>query len=197
MSSRRLTLGDILDVRAYERQRNEFRAAVMAVKQRRRISVGTLITEMIEKRDTMRLHIQEMARVEKLTTDQAIQDELDTYNPMVPEPGQLCATVFIELTTDDQMREWLSKLLGIERSFVFWLSDGSTVRSITDEQHDSQLTRDTVTAAVHYIRFEFTPAQVDAFDGTVVLATDHRNYAEAVELLPATVAELRKDLVDG
>ncbi len=91
---------------------------------------------MFENRDTMRHQIQEMARVEKLVTDEAIQEELDIYNPMVPEPGQLCATVFIELISDEQMRVWLPKLVGIERSFVFRLMDGSEVRSIAEAQHD-------------------------------------------------------------
>ena len=88
--------------------------------------------------------------MEKLVTDEAIQEELDIYNPMVPEPGQLCATMFIELTTDAQMREWLPKLVGIERSLVFRLPDGSQVRSITEAQHEAQLTRTDVTAAVQH-----------------------------------------------
>jgi hypothetical protein len=197
--SRKLTLDDIVDVRAYERERAQLRERVLAIKQRRRVSVGTLVTVMFENRDTMRHQVQEMARAENLITDEAIQDELDIYNPMVPDPGQLCATVFIELVTDDQLREWLPKLVGIERSFRLHLPDGSpdgvVVRSITDEQHDSQLTREHTTAAVHYIRFELDPSQVQAFDGAVVLATDHPAYIEAVELLPETVAELRTDLV--
>jgi hypothetical protein len=193
--SRKLTLDDIVDVRAYERQRDALRAEVIALKQRRRISLGTLVTVMFENRTTVRHQIQEMARVEKLVTDEAIQEELDIYNPMVPEPRQLCATMFIELTTDAQMREWLPKLVGIERSLVFRLPDGSHVRSVTEEQHEAQLTRTDVTAAVHYVRFEFAPEQVAAFTGEVLLTVDHPEYLEAVELLPATVAELRTDLV--
>lgn len=197
--SRKLTLDDIVDVRAYERERARLRERVLAIKQRRRVSVGTLVTVMFENSDTMRHQIQEMARVEHLVTDEAIQAELDVYNPMVPDPGQLCATVFIELVTDDQLREWLPKLVGIERSFHLVLPDGPpearVVRSITDEQHDSQLTRDHTTAAVHYIRFELDPVQVQAFRDGVVLAIDHPAYTESAELLPATVAELRTDLV--
>ncbi len=193
--SRKLTLADIVDVRAYERQREALRTEVIALKQRRRLSLGTIITAMFENRVTIRHQIQEMARVERLVTDEAIQEELDIYNPVVPEPGQLCATLFIELTSDDQMREWLPRLVGIERSLVFRLPDGTEVRSRPEEQHESQLTREAVTAAVHYVRFEFSPAQVAAFDGSVILALDHPNYLESVELLPATVAELRTDLL--
>src|SRR6056297_1132940 len=132
-ATRKLTLDDIADVRAYEREREEFRAKVMETKRRRRLSFGTIVTLMFENRDTMRLQIQEMARVEQLATDEDIQVELDTYNPMIPEPGQLAATVFLELTSDDQMREWLPKLVGIEQSFAIVLPDGERVRSITEE----------------------------------------------------------------
>ena len=193
--TRKLTLADIADVRAYERERDEFRAAVMEIKRRRRISFGTIITMMFENRDTMRFQIQEMARVEKLVTDADIQVELDTYNPMIPEPGQLCATVFLELTSDDQMREWLPKLVGIEKSFVIVLANGERVASITEEAHAGQLTREEITAAVHYIRFEFTPEQVEAFAaGPVRIEITHPEYLEAVELSDTTHAELLRDL---
>jgi hypothetical protein len=194
-SSRRLTLADITDVRAYERERTERRADVLALKQRRRINLGTILAVAFENRVTMRHQIQEMARVEKLITDAALQEELDIYNPMIPEPGQLCATIFLELTNDDQMREWLPNLVGIERSLVFRLPGGSVVRSITEEAHESQLTREHVTAAVHYVRFELTPDEVADFDGQVMFGVDHPNYTEEIQLLPATLAELRTDLV--
>ena len=113
---RKLTLGDIADVRAYERERDAFRQRVIELKRRRRVHVGTLVTFVFENRDTIRFQIQEMARVEKLATDAEIQGELDIYNPMIPERGQLCATMFIELTSDAQVHEWLPKLAGIERS---------------------------------------------------------------------------------
>jgi hypothetical protein len=194
-STRKLTLDDIADVRAYERERDVFRRQVMETKRKRRLSFGTILTLMFENRDTMRLQIQEMARVEKLVTDEEIQVELDTYNPMIPEPGQLCATVFLELTSDEQVREWLPKLVGIERSFVIVLPNGDRVHSITEEAHAGQLTREEATAAVHYIRFEFTPAQVESFaDGPVRIDIEHPDYLESVELSDATHAELVADL---
>jgi hypothetical protein len=194
-STRKLTLADIADVRAYERERDEFRAKVMETKRKRRLSFGTIITMMFENRDTMLLQIQEMARVEKLTTDEEIQVELDTYNPMIPEPGQLTATVFLELTSDDQMREWLPKLVGIERSFVIVLPNGDRVGSITEEAHAGQLTREEATAAVHYIRFELSPEQVESFaSGPVRIEIEHPDYLESIELSDSTHAELLGDL---
>lgn len=193
--SRKLTLDDISDVRAYEREREEFRPHVIELKRRRRVHVGTIVTFLFENRDTVRFQIQEMARVEKLATDAEIQTELDIYNPMIPELGQVCATMFIELTTDDQVREWLPKLANVERSVLLRLSDGGEVRAVIDEQHEQGLTRDGVTAAVHYLRWDLTPGQVGAFSaGPVSLAIDHPAYLEAVELPEMTHRELLTDL---
>ena len=195
--NRKMTLTDIADVRAYERERDEFRPRVIDLKRRRRVHLGTIVTFLFENRDTIRFQIQEMARVEKLTTDDDIQVELDIYNPLIPEPGQLCATMFLELTTDDQMREWLPKLVDVERSVLLRLPNGDEVRAVVDEQHEQGLTRDTVTAAVHYLRFELTPAQVAEFAiGPVLLAIDHPAYLEQVELSDTTHAELLTDLRD-
>lgn len=193
--SRKLTLDDIADVRAYERERDEFRTRVIELKRRRRVHVGTIVTFLFENRDTIRFQIQEMARVEKLTTDDEIQTELDIYNPMIPDAGQVCATMFIELTTDDQMREWLPKLANVERSVLLVLADGTRVRGTIDEQHEQGLTREEVTAAVHYLRWDLTPEQVDAFAaGDVTVEIDHPDYLEAVALSSAAHAELLDDL---
>jgi hypothetical protein len=130
-----------------------------------------------------------------LTTDDDIQVELDTYNPIIPDVGQVCATMFIELTTDEQMREWLTKLAGVENAVRLVLSDSTEIPAIIDEQHSEGLTRDHVTAAVHYLRWEFSPEQVAAFAaGAVQLRIDHPEYLEAVELSDATHAELLDDL---
>ena len=121
----KLALDDIADLRAYEREREEFRRDVIALKKRRRIHVGPHVTLLFENRQTIRFQIQEMARAEKILSDEGIQTELDIYNPLIPEPGSLAATMFIELTTDEQLREWLPKLVGIETSIVIRLGTGS------------------------------------------------------------------------
>ena len=194
-SKRKLTLNDILDHRAYERVRDDMRAKVIEVKRRRRLHLGTIVTVSFENRITMQSQIQEMLRVERVVTDEGVLEELKAFNPMIPEPGQLCATLFIELTTDEQMREWLPKLVGIENAIVLRLADGSVVRGKVDEQHAEGLTRETVTAAVHYLRFEFTPEQVGQFaNGGVQLRCDLSNYLEVIELPEFTVTELLTDL---
>jgi len=194
-SNRKLVLTDILEQRAYERIRETRRAEIIELKRRRRIALGTIVTVMFENRDTMQSQIQEMLRVERVVSDEGVLEEIKAYNPMIPEAGQLCATLFIELTNDEQMREWLTKLVGIERAIAIKLANGEVVKAVVDEGHAEQLTRETVTAAVHYIRFEFTPQQVQEFaKGNVQVISTLSNYLEAVELADFTVAELLTDL---
>ncbi|MSO87537.1 MAG: DUF3501 family protein [Acidimicrobiia bacterium] len=194
----KLVLSDIADQRAYERERQEFRSQIIELKKRRRVHVGPVLTLVFENRDTIRFQIQEMARVEKLTTDTAIQAELDTYNPLVPSNGELCATVFIELTSEEEWREWLPNLVGIEGCLLLQLGAGDNAprrRAIADEGHAEQLTRDEITASVHYVRWELTPAEVDLVaSGPVSLVVDHSAYQHSHILDVATVGELLIDL---
>jgi len=157
-----------------------------------------VVTLVFENRDTIRFQIQEMARVEKLITDEAIQGELDTYNTLIPEQGQLRATLFVELTDDAQMREWLPKLVGIERSVALRVGEGADARLLRAEPeaaHADQLTRDEITASVHYICWDLTPEDVARVEtGPVALVIDHPAYPEATELTATTVGELLDDL---
>ena len=196
-TSSKLQLTDILDLRAYERVRDERREEIIELKRRRRVQLGTVVTLMFENRATMQSQIHEMMRAEKVVRDEQILEELHAYNPLIPEAGQLSATLFIELTTPEQMLEWLPKLVNIESSIVFKLSDGSTVTAITEEGHAETLTRDNVTAAVHYIRFEFTPQQVEAFaTGDVEILCVHPAYIEVANLPQFVIDELLTDLRD-
>jgi hypothetical protein len=196
-----LTLADISDQRAYERERDEFRRKVIEVKKLRRVSIGPVITVTFENRLTMRFQVQEMARAERMFSDRQIQGELDVYNRLLPAPGELSATLFLELTNDALLREWLPKLVGIEKEVEFRIGPSGgedVVRSVPEAEHASHLTRETVTSAVHYIRFRFTEAQIAAFaDGPVVLAVSHPQYPEGTpgtELSEAARSELLSDL---
>ena len=192
---RSLSLDDIVDNAAYEDERAEFRTRIIALKKLRRVGVGEFITLMFENRDTMRFQIQEMARAERMETDAQIEVELETYNPLIPQPGFLSATLFVELTTDEDLRAWLPKLVGIERSIELRLSDGSVIVDTPEADHEAQLTREETTAAVHYIGFELTSAEVEAFAaGPVELAVNHPEYQASVTLDEGTVAELLADL---
>ena len=194
----KLTLDDIADVRAYESERGAFMAEIIALKKRRRISLGPIVTLMFENRDTIRFQVQEMARVEKLATDAAIENELEVYNPLIPGPGRLSATLFLELTSDAQLKEWLPKLVGIERSIEFRFADGTVVSSGVDPAHEAQLTREETTAAVHYVDFALDAAAVDSLAaGGARLAVNHVEYEHEQTLSEETVKEFLGDLEAG
>ncbi|HVF76333.1 MAG TPA: DUF3501 family protein [Acidimicrobiales bacterium] len=190
----KLAIDDIADLRAYERQRDEYRDRIIALKKVRRVGVGPIVTLVFENRETVRFQVQEMARAEKLITDEQIRTELDIYNPLIPEPGQLSATLFIELTSKLAMLDWLPRLVGIERSLELRLG-GEVVPNVVDEAHAQQLTREEVTASVHYVRFELTPEQVERFAAEPVeLAVNHPEYQHATVLTPETRQSLLSDL---
>ena len=194
MSNAKLTLDDIADLRAYERERDEFRRHIIGLKRLRRIPVGPIITLVFENRDTIRFQIQEMARAEKMLSDEAIETELSIYNPLIPAAGELSATLFVELTSKDDLMTWLPKLVGIETSVFLRVGDES-VRCEVDPDHEKQLTREEITASVHYVRWSLTPDQVERFAaGPVTLAVDHPAYSESTELSEETRASLLDDL---
>lgn len=195
-----LTVDDIADLRAYERRRDAFRREVIAVKKLRRVSVGPVVTLTFENRTTVRFQVQEMARAERLATDAEIQYELDVYNRLLPGPGELSATLFLELVTEEELRTWLPRLVGIERSVVLVLGEGpgaETVRSVPEGSHEARLTRETTTSAVHYVRFALTGVQRRALaGGPARLVVDHPAYPEGrvgTPLSDGTRAELAAD----
>jgi hypothetical protein len=203
VNERWLTIDDIADARAYEREREEFRARIIAAKKVRRVAVGPVVSLVFENRDTILFQVQEMARAERLLSDQAIQTELDTYNPLIPGPGELSASLYIELTSRAEMEQWLPRLVGIEGSVVLSIlpvgANGSgpvVVRNSVDSEHATNLTREEITAAVHFVRFSLTPAQIEDFrTGTVSVGIDHPEYAESTPLANEVRDTLLEDLL--
>lgn len=192
-----LTLADIVDQRAYERERDAFRRDVIALKRIRRLQVGPIMSVVFENRTTLRFQIQEMARAEKMSSDAQIQEELDVYNPLVPGDGELSMTMFIELTSESQLREWLPKLVGVETAVLLRIGHDEAaeeIRCSVDAAHASQLTRDEVTASVHYVRIALSPSQAEMFAaGPAALVVDHPCYRYEVVLTEETRGSLASD----
>jgi len=195
-AARDLTLADVLDLRAYERVRGEYRAKVIALKKNRRVALGPVMTLVFECLDTVRFQVQEMARVEKIISDEGIQTELDIYNRLLPAPGELSATLLIELTSEPDLREWLPKLVGIETK-VGVAMDGDLVLSVPEAEHAAALSREEITPAVHYLRFPFGDEQVEAFRtaSEVALVSEHPAYPARSVLVPAVREQLLGDLL--
>lgn len=161
------------------------------------MALGPLLSLVFENRDTVRFQIQEMARAERILTDEGIQAELDVYNPLIPQPGQLSATVFLELTTEAELRHWLPRLVGIERALVLRLGPqpgDARVRCSPEEAHAGQLTRQDTTASVHYVRFEVGEHVARAVRSELFLVSEHPEYRHEVHLSEPTRAELLADL---
>jgi hypothetical protein len=192
---KKLTIDDIKDLRAYERERDEFRRHIVAMKKHRRVQLGELLTITFENTDTMRFQIQEMARVERMLSDEQIEQEIETYNELIPAPDELSGTLFVEIDDKERLYEWLPKLVGIQRAVSIWLHDGASVPSIPEDEE--RLTREETTTTVHYLKFRFSPEQVDAFAaGPVRIVVDHPSYDAVVELTDDQRSALLGDLRD-
>lgn len=193
----KLSISDIVDLRQYERQRDEFRQSVIALKKLRRVSLGDLVTIVFENKDTIRFQIQEMARAEKMLRDEQIETELEIYNPLIPEVGELKATLFLELTSKGMLEKWLPALVGIEKTLYLQFGDisrGVILYSQSEKSHESQLIREEVTASVHYIEWTLDDDLVREFSAEkVYLGIDHPKYKFQVELTPECKGSLVAD----
>jgi Protein of unknown function (DUF3501) len=188
---RKLTAADIKDLREYERERDAFRAEIIATKKRRRIPLGDLMTIVFENAATMRFQIQEMARAERMLRDEQIAHELETYNELIPADGELSGTLFIEITDQEALLYWLPRLVGIHDHLQFVVAD-TTVRG--QAQDVDRLTREEITTTVHYLKFSFTSEQQRVFQtGPVRLVVDHPEYQVDVTLTDEQRDELVGD----
>ena len=189
---RKLTVDDILEGRAYERERPELRTAIIALKRRRRVALGELISVVFENTETMRWQVMEMARAERMLRDEQIAHEVATYNELVPDDGELTATLFLELRSDAELREWLPKLIGVDGCVALVLADGTTIAG--EPLDEARLTRDDVTAAVHFLRFRLGSAAAGITRNSVKLVVTHPEYSAETELTAEQQAELISDL---
>lgn len=148
----RLTRSDLLPLEAYARERPAFRARVLAHKKQRRLPIGPNATLCFEDRLTIRYQIQEMLRIERLFEDEAVEDELKVYNPLIPDGRNLKATFLIEYPEAEERRAALGRLAGIEDRVWLRVAGHDAVSGIADE--DLERRTGARTAAVHFLRFE-------------------------------------------
>src|SRR6516162_5659151 len=111
---KKVALADIVGNAAYEKVREKFRQRIIELKQRRRIAVGDKVTLVFENRDTVIFQIQEMMRAEKISDLDKIREEIEVYNELMPAPGELSATLFLEIEDQTHLRDELLKFLGID-----------------------------------------------------------------------------------
>ncbi|NMW25014.1 DUF3501 family protein [Rhodanobacter soli] len=154
----KLTRADLLSLEAYAQQRGEFRTRVMAHKKQRTVHLGEHLTLIFEDRLSIQYQVQEMLRIERIFEAGGIQDELDAYNPLVPDGSNLKATMLIEYADVEQRKRELVRLRHIEHAIALGVHGHAAVDAIADE--DMERSNDEKTAAVHFLRFELSPAMI-------------------------------------
>jgi hypothetical protein len=185
----------LLTLEAYAKARPEMRARVLEEKQLRRVFLGEHVLLLFENELLIRYQIQEMLRVEKTYEEAGILDELEAYNPLVPDGTNLKATMQIEYTDEAERQRKLVELKGIERRVWIRVVGCDPMYAIADE--DMPRENEEKTAAVHFLRFEFSPAMIAAAKSGAALSlgVDHEGYRAAILTLPEAVrASLVADL---
>jgi len=192
-TGRALKPSDLFSLEHYARARPEFRSRVLEHKKLRNIGVGPNTTWCFEDRLTVQYQVQEMLRTERIFEPTGIEEELQSYNPLIPDGSNLKATLLIEYTDTEERHRALERLKGLERRC--WLSvGGEKVFGIADE--DLERENDTKTSAVHFLRFELSPAACAALKGgaLVELGTDHDAYRYRVTASAPASRALAADL---
>jgi hypothetical protein len=190
----KLTPADLLSLEAYHKERPRLRAEVLAHKRNRQVAIGPNVTLYFEDRITMRYQIQEMLRVERIFESEAIEEELESYNPLIPDGTNLKATMMLEYPDVAERRAALAKLGGIEHATYVEVDSLGRVFAHADE--DMQRTEADKSAAVHFLRFELDAAMRAALKSgaSLKLGVDHDRYRHEVEAPAAVRESLSADL---
>lgn len=185
----KLTRDQLMPLEQYAKQRNDFRAQVMAHKKNRQVQIGPNATLYFEDWLTMRYQVQEMLRVERIFEEAGIEDELNAYNPMIPDGNNWKATFMIEYADENERRVALSKMIGIEHRVWAQVAGFAKIRPVADE--DLERTTEEKTSSVHFLRFEFTPEMIRAVTAgaDIGIGIDHPEYQYQMEKLPRAVRD--------
>ena len=188
-----LTAEDLMSLERYARERAAFRARVLEHKRGRTIAVGPNMTWVFEDRLTIQYQVQEMLRIERIFELEGIQEELDAYNPLIPDGGNWKATMMIEFPDPAERAAALARLRGIEDRCYVAVAGQPRAEAIADE--DLERENAEKTSAVHWIRFEIPRAARDAIraGAAVAVGVDHPAYRHECRLPAATVASLARD----
>jgi Protein of unknown function (DUF3501) len=193
----RITRESLMTLEAYAKARKDFRAKVMAHKKSRAVHLGEHLTLLFEDELTIRYQIHEILRVEKTFEEEAIQDELDAYNPLVPDGHNWKATLLVEYEDVDERKQALASLKGVEDRV--WVQVGTSPRVYAIADEDLERENAEKTSAVHFVRFELTQSMVDDLDHGIALAigVDHPAYSFTLREVPEpTRRALLADLSD-
>ena len=191
----KLSREDLFTLEKYAEVRPEFRARVMAHKRNRRLPIGPNATLYFEDTLTMHYQIQEMLRAERIFEASGIQEELDAYNPLIPDGSNWKATFMLEYPDENERQTQLKKLMGIERHIWAQVADFARITPVADE--DLERESEEKTSSVHFLRFELSPEMVAAVKqgAAISMGIDHPAYSYAAEPIAQNVRDsLAEDL---
>ncbi len=188
-----LSIDDIRNLHEYELERPAFRSRVIDLKRARRVALGPLMTLVFENRDTVRFQIQEMLRVERIVQPDKVLHELETYNELLPGPGEIAATLFIEITDQARIQPILDGFIGLDEPGRLVLRIGGETCPAAFAPGQSREDR---ISAVHYIRFGPGPAGRDALaaGAEAALEVSQGDYRARQVVSPETIRALVEDL---
>jgi len=181
-------ISEIKTIADYEIERETLRPRMIALKNRRRISLGEHLTFLFENHDTVRYQIQEMMRIERIVKLQDIVHEVETYNELIPSPGELAASLLIEYETPGERAVKLRELLGLENHI--WLDVGGERTRATFDRR--QIATDRI-SSVQYVKFHLSEGQKKNWGNGAALVSDHPRYPAERELSAAELSELATD----
>ena len=178
-----LTRADLLSLEDYSQQRAEFRQQVMNHKKNRHVQLGDHLRLLFEDRLTVQYQIQEMLRVERIFESAGIQEELEAYNPLIPDGDNWKATMMIEFPDVAERKTELGKLIGVEDSVWVRVGEMDSVYAIADEDIDRET--DEKTSSVHFLRFQLTADMIGAAKAgeAIAVGVDHSSYSRVVDPL--------------
>ena len=184
---KKLTRDDLMSLEEYSEARDAFRSNVLLHKRNRRLELGTNAALYFEDRLTMQYQVQEMLRIERIFEAAGINDELEAYNPLIPDGSNWKATFMIEFPELEERRAMLQQLRGVEDRVYVQVGDCERVFAIADE--DLERADDEKTSAVHFLRFELPQEQVGALrsDAELAAGIDHDNYAVEISSVPGNI----------
>ncbi|MEL7186769.1 MAG: DUF3501 family protein [Pseudomonadota bacterium] len=185
----KLTRDDLMSLELYAERRDAFREEVLEHKKNRRLVLGTNAALYFEDRLTMQYQVQEMLRIEKIFEADGINEELEAYNPLIPDGSNWKATFMIEFPEAEIRQQMLTQLVGIEDRVYIQVADFDRVYAVADE--DLERADEQKTSAVHFMRFELTPAMVTALKAgaSLIAGIDHDNYMVEVSPVDDNIRE--------
>jgi hypothetical protein len=194
LTGKTITPDSLMTLEAYSKWRKAHKAEIIHHRKLRSVLLGEHINVQFESELTMRYQIQEMLRIEKIFEEEGILSEIESYAPLVPDGSNWKATMLIEYPDINERKRELGRLIGVQDRMFVEVEGHERVYALADE--DLERDNEEKTSAVHFLRFEFTPAMRQAVKAgaSVKLGCDHTNYPAHVSIAPETLASLAGDL---